>query len=171
MTRRYLALDETLPDGRSIHELIADPRTVDDPPDESRDGEPLGSDAEPDAISAEHSLIAGVARVRDLERRATAAESDALALRDQANREAARLIALADALTQAIAAEDLLALSAQQLAIARTRIELIGEGEDPTHHAVARRLGITHAAVSKQWSRVLTKLAAGQGRDVSTPAA
>ena len=167
---RRLSLDDATPDGRSVHELIADPRTIDSP-DEPADDEPIGPDAVPDAVSAEHSLIAAAARVRDLERRATAAESDALALREQTNRETARLIALAEALTQAIAAEDLLTLSAQQLAIARTRIELIGEGEDPTHHAVARRLGLTPAAVSTQWSRVLAKLAAHRARTVSTPAA
>ena len=166
MTRRHFSLDETLPDGRAYHELVADPHSVEVCDDEAI-GADTGDGATPDGLS----LMDAAERARELRRRATAAESDAVSLREQANRETARLIALANTLTQASAAEDLLTLSPQQLAIVHARIALIGEGEDPTHHAVARRLGLTPAAVSTQWSRVLAKLAAHRARTVSTPAA
>ena len=167
---RHLSLDETLPDGRSVHELIADPHSL-EACDEPADAQAIGPDGESDVVPGAVALMDAAARARDLERRASAAESDALALRDEATRETARLITLANMLTQAIAAEDLVRLSPQQLAIVRARIELIGDGEEPTHHAVARRLGLTPAAVSRQWARVLTKLAARQVRAVSTSAA
>ena len=161
---RRLSLDDATPDGRSVHELIADPRTI-DPPDEPARDEPIGSEAGPDGLAS----LDAARRISDLERQATAAESEALDLLRKANdlRRAAELLR-ANVLLDAQHVESLGALSPQQFAIARARVALAVEGEHASHHAVGRRLGLHPAAVSRQWSRVRAKFAANLGREVYT---
>jgi hypothetical protein len=99
------------------------------------------------------------------------AEREAAARRCQADADTRRVIEMANALVDSVRADSLGTLSAQQLAIVRTRIEIVDEGDVPTHHEVARRLGLHPAAISRQWARILAKLAAASARDVSTSAA
>jgi hypothetical protein len=178
--RTHFSLDDTTPDGQPLHAFVADPYS-----DYGADDDAIAPDGDGDPTSGGAALLDAVARARELDRRATATESeardqrrrtaaieaDARDQRQQAARERAKVIALANSLTQAIAAEDLLNLSPQQLGIVRARIELVGEREEVTHHAVARRLGLHPAAVSKQWRRVLAKLATHESRTVSTSSA
>ena len=178
---RRLSLDETLPDGRSVHELIADPRTVDDPPDEPADDEPTGPDAEPDALALpDADAVANLAVFLDRTKRD---RSEASRLRRKAQAAAAiaraserAFSAWCDAYMQGLRAlglseTGLVVLSPQQRAIVLARVELAANKEDPTHHAVARRLELAASAVVVQTKRIRAKLRAIPDATQGRPAA
>jgi DNA-binding NarL/FixJ family response regulator len=114
--------------------------------------------------------LASFAAVREMDEEATRAEAHAAELRAAADCEKQRVNGLAKAMFTAIRAEDLVKLSPRQLEIVRLHVVLAAVGEQPSHHAVAERLGVRAATVSKQWGRIAAKLAQVDAQ-VSTPAA
>ena len=165
MSRARIGLDDTTEDGRPYHELVADPREL-----PGEDDAPLDEDGRITAPGA-LALVDAVTEAQHAGQRATRAEAEAVAHRRAADQATAHVIALANALVESWQADALATLSQQQRAVVRARIEIADEGDLPTHHEVARRLGLHPAAVSRQWARVVAKLTAANARSVSTSAA
>lgn len=159
MSRTRIALDAVAADGRALHELVADPREAADDADGSLDGDGRFTD------SRSLALVDAVSAARHAQDRATRAEAEAVAPRRAANKATARVIALADSLLESWQADALGTLSPQQPAVVRARIEIADEGDVPTHHEVARRLGLHPAAVSRQRAQIVAKLAAANARN------
>jgi len=164
MSRRRLSLDATTPEGRSYHEFVRDPRAHQ--PSECDSDSATREAADRDAYGEAFAHLEALVSAQEFERIARVAEADAAECRHQAD--AARR--LEEELRKSAKAAALTTLSPQQLKIVRARVAIAAEGEEPSHHAVARRLGITPAAVSKQWQRIQAKLAAHDSAQVSTPA-
>lgn len=110
-------------------------------------------------------------------RRATEARERAEVVLERARLEEERatfeLVRVGAEVAVAARSLDLATLSERQLAVVRARLAILrDDGEMPTHHAVARRLGITAGAARNHWQRIEAKLAGGgSGREVSTSAA
>lgn len=141
--RRMVSLDAP-----GLHATIPDPATVGEGDDEeSADEDPPHA---ADVIAGSLRLLDAQERVRDTG--AAHAEAQAALVREE---ESQREYLSAYDVTAFV--QRLGELTPRQRQIIEVRLDILVEGDTPTHHEVGRRLGITAGTVSKLWARLTAK--------------